>query len=925
MEDRRTPTLVVTIVFFVLASIFIALRFVSRVGIVHKVVCHDYLILLAWVIDFGFVFAVCYGTTKGLGLHQVNVPPSNNVALNTSEYVANVLYNPVLMTLKTSILIFYLFLSKVNKVFRWAIFATIFVVNAAGFALTMANVFQCRPISAAIWFPSDGSAKCFSIVTIYLSSAPVNLITDIVIFFLPVPILTQLRLPKKEKIILIITFSVGFFTAVVDVIRAAYLQGAATSNAIAQQNGAGNDGNSHPHQDFSWYGAYTFMWSAVEINTGMICACVPSLKPLVARIIPRMIKGSTDISPNSHSSSINASVAFSPTFARAGTAPATAQSQTAILNRMSPRSVTEHGPSFATLNNPYATENSIREDSMEMTDFLAISGPSDDTESSAVTSTSPHLNMTTFFDFVNVKKPKSMLAMTNKESVPPVALTTILFFLWGVGYGFLNILNTQFASIDGLNLWASNGLHAAYYGGYLVSPLSVGRYVLKRWGFKSTFICGLFIYACGTLIFWPSAVLTSFPAVIVSNFVVGCAFGVLETAADPFIALCGPLENAEIRLTLSQAIQATGSILSSVLATKVAFKTVKDAVGLVRVQWAYLAIALFVLLLAAIFYYLPIPEATDDDLQELSDQRKNDISARVAGIPVIWLTFGLAVFSQFWYVASQEALVVSFAFYVKEQLPPGESSLNGFDFLSIGRGLFAAGRFVVAFANIFIKPRWILLVSYIGLIVFAVLARELQGMAGVAIGMMLFFWESGVFSITFAISLRGMGRHTKTAGAIMVTAIGGGTFYPFLQQLAQVRNNNSVAVSYSVLAVGYATASIFPLYLVLVPAAKRQVDPVLGDYLHRRTPFRSRARKCRNDTGTGTDGDNSNGNGGHISQSNTRENYSLGGVLSRPRSLMEELPANSEREEPTRIASGVSVHDLAYEHDQKSSGERSDL
>jgi hypothetical protein len=158
------------------------------------------------------------------------------------------------MVLKTSILIFYLFLSKTNKIFRRAILATIIVVNAAGIALTMINIFQCNPVSAAIWFPDNGDAKCFSIVMIYLSSAPVNLTTDIAIFFLPLPILTQLRLPQKQKLIVIITFSFGFFTAVVDVIRVAYLQNAATSNAMKQMNGLSDGGNSKLHQDFScWY------------------------------------------------------------------------------------------------------------------------------------------------------------------------------------------------------------------------------------------------------------------------------------------------------------------------------------------------------------------------------------------------------------------------------------------------------------------------------------------------------------------------------------------------------------------------------------------------------------------------------------------------------------------------------------------------
>ncbi|KUL84277.1 hypothetical protein ZTR_07565 [Talaromyces verruculosus] len=901
-NSRATPTLVVTIVVFVLASVFVALRFVSRVGVVRKVVSHDYLILLAWAIDFGFVFAVCYGTTKGLGLHQQNVPLSSNTALNTSEYVANVLYNPVLMVLKTSILIFYLFLSKTNKIFRWAIFATIVVVNAAGTALTMVNIFQCDPVGAAIWFPADGDAKCFSIVTIYLSSAPVNLITDIAIFFLPLPILTQLRLPRKQKLILIITFSFGFFTAVVDVIRVAYLQSAATSNAIEQMDGLGDGGNSKHHQDFSWYGAFTFMWSAVEINVGIICACVPSLKPLAARLLPRLIKGSTE------SASTQLGSAARPNIPHAETAPLAApQIQNPPASRMAPRAYTDLGP--ATAPPPL---NSPSQEQIEMSDFLVNSGPgpSEDTESSAATYPSPPLHVSTFFDFVNLKKPKSMLAMSNKESIPPLALTTILFFLWGIGYGFLDILNGQFGRITGISTWGSLGLHAAYYGGYLVSPLTIGRFIFKRWGFKSTFIAGLFIYSCGALIFWPSAVLTSFPSFVISNFIVGCGFGVLETAANPFISLCGPQENAEIRLNLSQAIQATGSILSAVLAEKVLFRSVTSAASLVRFQWTYLAIALFDLLLAAAFYYLPVPEATDDDLQELADRRKDDVTARVFGLPVVWVTLGLAAFSQFWYVASQEVLVSSFTNYVQAQLPNGGGGLIPFDFLLVGRGLFALGRFVTAIANLFFKPRWILLVLYICLIVLAVLAKELHGMSGVVIGLILFFFESGVFSITFAISLRGMGRHTKTAGAIMATTIGGGAFYPFFQEIARIHNHGSVPSSYVVLAVGYATAAIFPLYLMLVPQAKKQVDPVLNDYLHRNRRLTLRGQSSRRNDRDVNNNENGNGNGngnGHSTPPNHKgDHYSLGGVLSRPRSLMDEPPSTADFD-AAPSASGVDI------------------
>lgn len=661
------------------------------------------------------------------------------------------------------------------------------------------------------------------------------------------------------------------------------------------------------------YGAFTFMWSAVEINVGMICACVPSLKPLAARLIPRMIRGSTEESSN------NPGNGPRPNIVRGDTAPLAVPQQQgsgAPNERMAiaPRAYTDQDAANASLQ-----LNAPSQELIDMSDFLGNTTPNEDAESSAATYPVPNLQASAFFDFVKMKKTKSMLAMRNKESIPPVAFTTILFFLWGIGYGFLDILNNQFSLVTGVSTWGSLGLHAAYYGGYLVSPLTVGRPILKRWGFKATFITGLLIYACGALIFWPSAVLTSFPPFVISNFIVGCGFGVLESAANPFISLCGPQENAEIRLNLSQAIQATGSIFSAALGEKVLFKSVTSTATLVRFQWTYLVISIFDLLLAAAFFFLPIPEATDEELQELADRRKEDVTAQVFGFPVIWVTFTLATFSQFWYVASQEVLETSFTDYVETQLSNTTSGSGGLlyhDYLLVGRGIFAFGRFVSALANFFFKPRWILMAAYIGLITFAVLAKELHGLSGVVSGLILFFFESGVFSITFAMSLRGMGKHTKTAGAVMATAISGGAFYPFFQEIAQVNNQGYVPSSYVVLAVGYAAAAIFPVYLMLIPQAQKQVDPVLDDYLHRRLVRRGHRHRQRqhhqserkSGTGDGTetemveigggiasdDNDNDDDNNDNGPRAQKDEHFSSGGVLSRPRSMVDEQTTSPE-------------------------------
>ncbi|KAJ5081510.1 Major facilitator superfamily domain general substrate transporter [Penicillium alfredii] len=832
MQGHRPVVLGVSVTFFVVASIFVALRFVSRIFVVRRVALHDYLMLVAWVIDFGFSFSLFYATDKGLGLHVRDILPENQDALNKANYAFTVLYNPALMTVKTSILVFYLTLTRNQKIYRWANYVTLVVVNAAGLALTLVNVFQCRPVGAAFRSSIPSYARCTDILTLYLSSAPVNIITDLAILFLPMPLLTKMRLPVRQKAILVITFGFGFFVAVVDVIRIAFIQRAATSR----------------------YASLSFMWSVVEVNVSVICGCVPSLKPLVARLIPKLIKDADDSlsrSPNVHYGAGESPVAMPPAAVvpeAGGPAPSSSPS---AGNQFKP---SQNG------NDSLSTRRSSKP--MGMLDFLGHpeTGPHD-AEANTVQTSASYPPDITFFDFVNMKKPESMLKLNNRESIAPIALTTLLFFLWGFAYGLLDILNVQFQKIVQLDSWHSFGLHGAYFGGYAVGPLLVGRPVLKIWGFKSTFITGLCIYACGSLIFWPSAVLTSPAAFIVSNFIVGFGLAILEAAANPFIALCGPLENSEIRLNISQGVQAVGSVASPLLAKKVLFKSVQDVASLVDVQWTYLGIALFDVLLAVAFYYLPVPEASDEDLDELANRRREDNMTTVVGVPVVWLTLALGVWSQFFYVAGQEALSTSFERFVIAARD--DSSLGPFEFLTIGHSLFAVGRFLAAFAQWFLKPRWILLVSYVGMIVFSVLCMKTTGPAAIAMAQMVYLFESGAFSIIFAISLRGTARHTKTAAVLLTTAVTGAVWSPFASYAAS--RIHGEAYSYCVLVAMFSAGAIFPLYLNFVPAVKRQVDPVPNEYLRRhrrrsRAPVDSMPRK--------------------------KENPSIGGVLSRRRSLL---------------------------------------
>jgi fucose permease len=732
------------------------------------------------------------------------------------------------MATKTSILLFYLTLSKGNKIFRYATYGTLFVVNAAGLALTFLNIFQCHPFSATFQTPIPDNATCQDIITLYLSSAPVNIITDLAILFLPMPILTAMRLPKKQKMILVITFGVGFFVAVVDVIRIVYLQDAALNSF---QEG-GNGQNQRNQTDVSWYASLSFMWSAVEVNIGIMCANVPGLKPLVSRFMPYILRDKGENS-RSRAGYTHGSHGAEHVRSLSAAAPPGTNARDSVL-MYGPNSTAGETVERRMDSGVARAEEPKEDDDIGMMDFLTTPDMAElptalRREATAKASVSGPPDPTTFFDFVVMERKKSLVKMTNKESLFPIIVVTILFFMWGVAYGFLDTLNGQFQSAAHMTREQSIGIHSAYFGAYFLGSLTIGRWTLKKLGFKACYIIGLCIYASGTLVFWPSAVLKSFPAFLVSNFIVGLGLSLLEVAANPFVALCGPSRWMEARLNLSQGVQAVGTVFSPLLASKVLFKNAKAAQGLVDVQWTYLGIALFTTLLAVAIYYIPLPEATDDEFEEAAEHPDLLNFAEIKGIKLVKITLIIACIAQFCYVGAQEAISTAYPAYIREEFGIAGQLIKGVDptgFLAIGHGAFAAGRFLCAFLNIFIKARLLLLFFFTGALVCSILVMRLTSNANEALILVLYFFEGPIFALIFGIALRGLGRFTKDGASLITASISGGAAFPPIMWAVAGKQDARLKMAYSVVVAAFAVSLVFPAYLNLFPLARNMADPV---------------------------------------------------------------------------------------------------
>lgn len=98
--DRGPVVFAVTTVTLALATLFVAARMVSRAGIVRRIGCDDYTMVLAWLIAVFLSLSINIGAQRGLGRHDRDIDPASHASLIICEYVFSILY--VCITLSPS-------------------------------------------------------------------------------------------------------------------------------------------------------------------------------------------------------------------------------------------------------------------------------------------------------------------------------------------------------------------------------------------------------------------------------------------------------------------------------------------------------------------------------------------------------------------------------------------------------------------------------------------------------------------------------------------------------------------------------------------------------------------------------------------------------------------------------------------------------
>jgi FHS family L-fucose permease-like MFS transporter len=372
----------------------------------------------------------------------------------------------------------------------------------------------------------------------------------------------------------------------------------------------------------------------------------------------------------------------------------------------------------------------------------------------------------------------------------PLILVTSLFFLWGLAYGLLDVLNKHFQETLHVDKAHSTLVQMAYFGAYFLIALPAGIF-MNRFGYKKGIITGLLLFTTGAFLFYPAAQNFSFNFFLLALFVLASGAAFLETAANPYVTVLGDPKTSEFRLNLAQSFNGVGSFIGPIIAANVFFAGSTDVTSqLDSVKMVYLIIGVVVFLVAIIFWKTPLPEIKEDKMVKDIVQIKKPLFQHSH--------FRGAILAQFFYVAAQVGIAALFINYCTEN-NKAITNADAAYLLSVSLLLFTIGRFAGTALMRKIAPNLLLFFFALINILLCILVILNKSWLSVYSLMTVFFFESIMFPTIFALGVKDLGHHTKKASSFIIMSIVGGAIMPYV--MGVVAESYSTAISYFIPAI----------------------------------------------------------------------------------------------------------------------------
>ncbi|KAK0624872.1 hypothetical protein B0T17DRAFT_255060 [Bombardia bombarda] len=276
-DDKRRslqPDIIAcAILTWLIGLIFVVLRFYTRGRLNHVIGPSDWFIIPALLCSAGVTASSVEQAYRGAGKHSWEVDIYTLPALERAAWYGILFYSCSLTFTRISILLLY----KRIFTYNWA-------KKAIQVALTMV-------VAIGIWFIASVCSACVPLeafwnwslfwvtpvycqpANIWWGNAALHITSDLLIMTLPLPILSTLKLPRRQKFALVGVFALGFFVCIVSILRLVTLIDVTYSSPI----------------DSTYKGSNLVYWTTVEVNASIVCACIMTMKPLIQKLFPRLL------------------------------------------------------------------------------------------------------------------------------------------------------------------------------------------------------------------------------------------------------------------------------------------------------------------------------------------------------------------------------------------------------------------------------------------------------------------------------------------------------------------------------------------------------------------------------------------------------------------------------------------------------------
>lgn len=369
-----------------------------------------------------------------------------------------------------------------------------------------------------------------------------------------------------------------------------------------------------------------------------------------------------------------------------------------------------------------------------------------------------------------------------------IVIIGVLFFI----FGFVTWLNSTLIPYLQIacELETSEAVLVtfAFYISYAVMAFP-SSWVLKRTGFKKGMMWGLILMGIGALIFIPAAQSRTYGMFLTGLFVIGTGLALLQTAANPYITILGPIESAAKRISVmgicnkgagalaplimgAFLLKDSDALIERLKTMDVAQKAIELDNLASRVIVPYMIIAAVLIGLAVFIYFSGLPEVKAEGEEVAENSTAHNDGKTIFSFPYLWLGF----VTLFLYVGVEVMAGDIIQVY-------GKAIGISLDIAKHFTTYTMIGMLIGYLIGIVTIPKYIsqttaLKGSAILGLIFTLLAIFNSGYTSVLFIALLGLANALVWPAIWPLAIHGLGRFTKTGSALLIVGIAGGAVIP---------------------------------------------------------------------------------------------------------------------------------------------------